>query len=115
MPEKAGFESDDYGAPMDVLWFRVARKSSDSSDSFGHIEAGKLMVMLDRSDYWQCAYVIPKGGSERVKSDGLEAFRNRIVEMSPFLADRVSELKSWMTSSFSASRSIDCENGGGLG
>jgi 2-polyprenyl-6-methoxyphenol hydroxylase-like FAD-dependent oxidoreductase len=93
--EKAGFESDDYGAPMDVLWFRMARKSSDSTDSFGHIEAGKLMVMLDRGDYWQCAYVIPKGGIERAKSEGLEAFRNRIVEMSPFLADRVGELKSW--------------------
>lgn len=93
--EKAGFESDDYGAPMDVLWFRMARKSSDSTDTFGHIEAGKLMVMLDRADYWQCAYVIPKGGIERVKSEGLEAFRNRIVEMSPFLADRVGELKSW--------------------
>ena len=93
--EKAGFESDDYGAPMDVLWFRMTRKSSDSTDSFGHIEAGKLMVMLDRGDYWQCAYVIPKGGIDRVKSEGLEAFHSRIVEMSPLLADRVGELKSW--------------------
>ena len=92
--EKAGFESDHYGAPMDVLWFRMTRKSSDSTDTFGHIEAG-LMVMLDRGNYWQCAYVIPKGGIERVKSEGLEAFRNRIVEMSPFLADRIGELKSW--------------------
>src|SRR6516164_580987 len=58
--QEAGFKSDDYGAPMDVLWFRMTRKSSDSTDSFGHIEAGKLMVMLDRADYWQCAYVIPK-------------------------------------------------------
>jgi 2-polyprenyl-6-methoxyphenol hydroxylase-like FAD-dependent oxidoreductase len=93
--EKAGFKSDDYGAPMDVLWFRMTRKSSDSTDSFGHIEAGKLMVMLDRGDYWQCAYVIPKGGIDRVKSEGLEAFHSRIVEMSPLLADRVGELKSW--------------------
>ena len=93
--EKAGFESDDYGAPMDVLWFRMTRKSSDSTDSFGHIEAGKLMVMLDRGDYWQCAYVIPKGGIDRVKSEGLEAFHSRVVEMSPLLADRVGELKSW--------------------
>jgi 2-polyprenyl-6-methoxyphenol hydroxylase-like FAD-dependent oxidoreductase len=93
--EKAGFESDDYGAPMDVLWFRMSRKQSDSTDTFGHIEAGKLMVMLDRGDYWQCAYVIPKGGVERVRSDGLEAFRKRVIEMSPFLADRVSELESW--------------------
>jgi 2-polyprenyl-6-methoxyphenol hydroxylase-like FAD-dependent oxidoreductase len=92
---KAGLQRDDYGAPMDVLWFRVSRKDSDSADAFGHIEAGKLMVMLDRGDYWQCAYVIPKGGIERVKSEGLDAFRLRVVEMSPFLGDRVGELKSW--------------------
>jgi 2-polyprenyl-6-methoxyphenol hydroxylase-like FAD-dependent oxidoreductase len=93
--EKAGLKSDDYGAPMDVLWFRLSRKASDSTDTFGHIEAGRLMVMLDRGDYWQCAYVIPKGGIERVKSEGLEAFRARVVEMSPFLSDRIGELKTW--------------------
>ena len=93
--EKAGLKSDDYGAPMDVLWFRLSRNDSDSTDSFGHIEAGKLMVMLDRGDYWQCAYVIPKGGIDRVKSEGLEAFHSRVVEISPLLADRVGELKSW--------------------
>jgi 2-polyprenyl-6-methoxyphenol hydroxylase-like FAD-dependent oxidoreductase len=93
--EKAGFKSDDYGAPMDVLWFRLSHKASDSADTFGHIEAGRLMVMLDRGDYWQCAYVIPKGGIERVKSEGLEAFHARVVEMSPFVSDRVGELKTW--------------------
>src|SRR5579863_351024 len=93
--EKAGLISDDYGAPMDVLWFRLSHKDGDSVDTFGHIEAGRLMVMFDRGDYWQCAYVIPKGGIERVKSEGLESFHGRVVEMSPFLADRVGELKSW--------------------
>ena len=93
--EKAGLKSDDYGAPMDVLWFRVSHKDGDSVDTFGHIEAGKLMVMFDRGDYWQCAYVIPKGGIERMKSEGLEAFRGQVVEMSPFLSDRVGELKTW--------------------
>jgi 2-polyprenyl-6-methoxyphenol hydroxylase-like FAD-dependent oxidoreductase len=93
--EKAGFEATTTGAPMDVLWFRMTRKSSDSTDTSGHIEAGKLMVMLDRGDYWQCAYVIPKGGIEQMKSEGLETFRKRVVEMSPFLADRVGELESW--------------------
>jgi 2-polyprenyl-6-methoxyphenol hydroxylase-like FAD-dependent oxidoreductase len=93
--EKAGLKSDDYGAPMDVLWFRVSHKDGDNADTFGHIEAGRLMVMFDRGDYWQCAYVIPKGGIERVKSEGLEAFHARVVEMSPFLSDRVGELKSW--------------------
>jgi 2-polyprenyl-6-methoxyphenol hydroxylase-like FAD-dependent oxidoreductase len=93
--EKAGLKSDDYGAPMDVLWFRLLHKDGDSADTFGHIEAGKLMVMFDRGDYWQCAYVIPKGGIERTKSEGLEAFRRQVVEMSPFLSDRVGELKTW--------------------
>jgi 2-polyprenyl-6-methoxyphenol hydroxylase-like FAD-dependent oxidoreductase len=93
--EKAGFKSEDYGAPMDVLWFRLSHKVGDSADTFGHIEAGRLMVMFDRGDYWQCAYVIPKGGIERMKSEGLEAFRKQVVEMSPFLSDRVGELKTW--------------------
>jgi 2-polyprenyl-6-methoxyphenol hydroxylase-like FAD-dependent oxidoreductase len=93
--DKAGLEGDDYGAPMDVLWFRTTRKASDEADTFGHIEAGKMMVMLDRGDYWQCAYVIPKGGIDRIKAEGLDAFRERVVSMSPFLADRAGELKSW--------------------
>ena len=93
--ERAGFKSEDYGSPMDVLWFRMLRKSGDTSDTFGHIEAGKMMIMLDRGDYWQCAYVISKGGIEKVKAEGIEAFRKRVVDMSPFLADRIGELKSW--------------------
>jgi 2-polyprenyl-6-methoxyphenol hydroxylase-like FAD-dependent oxidoreductase len=93
--EKAGLKSDDYGAPMDVLWFRLARKAGDDTDAFGHAEAGKMLVMLDRGDYWQCAYVIPKDGIDEVKAKGLEAFRDSVVQMSPFLADRVGELKSW--------------------
>jgi 2-polyprenyl-6-methoxyphenol hydroxylase-like FAD-dependent oxidoreductase len=93
--EKSGLQSDDYGAPMDVLWFRVSRHQSDTTDTFGHIEAGRMMIMLDRGDYWQCAYVIPKGGIEKVQSEGLEAFHKRVTDMSPFLVDRIGELKSW--------------------
>ena len=93
--EKAGLKSDDYGAPMDVLWFRLSRKASDSTETFGHIEAGRMMIMLDRGDYWQCAYVIPKGGIDRARAEGIDAFRSRVLAMSPFLADRVGELKSW--------------------
>ncbi len=93
--EKAGLKSDDYGAPMDVLWFRITRKANDATDAFGHAEAGKMLVMLDRGAYWQCAYVIPKDGIKEVKSRGLDAFRDIVVQMSPFLADRVGELKSW--------------------
>ena len=92
---KAGLQSEQYGSPMDVLWFRMSRKNNDSTDTFGHIEAGRMMIMLERGDYWQCAYVIPKGGIEKVKAQGLEAFRKRVLDMSPFLGDRVAELKSW--------------------
>jgi 2-polyprenyl-6-methoxyphenol hydroxylase-like FAD-dependent oxidoreductase len=92
---KAGLQSEQYGSPMDVLWFRLSRKDNDSTDTFGHIEAGRMMIMLERGDYWQCAYVIPKGGIEKVKAAGLEAFRKRVLDMSPFLGDRVAELKSW--------------------
>jgi 2-polyprenyl-6-methoxyphenol hydroxylase-like FAD-dependent oxidoreductase len=93
--ERAGFKSEDYGSPMDVLWFRVSRRDTDETDAFGHVEAGMMMIMLDRGDYWQCAYVIPKGGIERVKANGLDAFRKQVVWMSPFLADRIGELKNW--------------------
>ena len=75
--ERAGFQSDDYGAPMDVLWFRMSRKAGDHAETFGHIEAGTMMVMLDRSDYWQCAYLIPKGGIESVKARDLRPSARR--------------------------------------
>ena len=93
--ECAGLQGDDYGAPMDVLWFRVPRRPSDESESFGHIEAGLMMIMINRGDYWQCAFVIAKGGIDRVHAAGLEAFRKQVATMSPFLGDRVDGLKSW--------------------
>jgi len=92
---KAGLVSDDYGAPMDVLWFRVTRKATDDVEEFGHVEAGRMMVMLDRGDYWQCAFVIPKGGIDRIESEGIDAFRRRVAAMTPTLIDRVGELKSF--------------------
>jgi len=92
---KAGLASDDYGAPMDVLWFRITRDATDGGDVFGNIEAGGMMVMLDRGEYWQCAFVIPKGGIDRIKAEGLDAFRRRVVAITPVLADRIAELKSF--------------------
>ena len=92
---RAGFQVEDIGAPMDVLWFRVSRRDSDTAETFGHMEAGRMLVMLNRTDYWQCAYVIPKGGIEAVKAKGLDAFRDSVAFMSPFLRDRLGEIKSW--------------------
>ena len=93
--ERAGFKVEDIGAPMDVLWFRISRRADDTSENFGHIETGRMMVMLNRTDYWQCAYVIPKDGMVKVKADGLDAFRENVAFMSPFLRDRLGEIKSW--------------------
>ena len=91
----AGLEGVDHGAPMDVLWMRLSKSPSDGKQSLGRIGAGRFFVMLDRSDYWQCAFVIPKGGINELRRHGLPAFRAAIVELNPTLADRVQELASW--------------------
>ena len=93
--ECAGFHVDNLGAPMDVLWFRLSRKPADSDETVGHIETGRMMVMLNRTDYWQCAYLIPKGGIDAVKNAGLPAFRQAVADMSHFVGDRMDEIKSW--------------------
>jgi 2-polyprenyl-6-methoxyphenol hydroxylase-like FAD-dependent oxidoreductase len=91
----SGLESVEHGAPMDVLWFRVSRKASDAAETFGHFGAGGLLVRLNGGDYWQCAYVIPKGSVERIRAAGIEAFRRGVVALSPSLADRMGELQSF--------------------
>jgi 2-polyprenyl-6-methoxyphenol hydroxylase-like FAD-dependent oxidoreductase len=91
----AGLEVKDLGAPMDALWLRLSKRPGDGSQSLGRIQAGRLLVMLDRGDYWQCAFVIPKGGFNQLRRQGLEAFRAAIVALAPALADRVEEIASW--------------------
>jgi 2-polyprenyl-6-methoxyphenol hydroxylase-like FAD-dependent oxidoreductase len=90
-----GFIVEDIGAPMDVLWFRLSRQSSDPPQTLGRIDAGSIFVQLNRGDYWQCAYVIPKGSVEDVHRRGLDAFRAEIVRQAPFFADRIAEIVSF--------------------
>lgn len=92
---RAGLEVINIGAPMDVLWMRISRHSSDPDQTFGRIEAGRMFVMINRGDYWQCAFVIPKGTFEAIQANGLEAFRADIVRLAPYLQSRVAELASW--------------------
>jgi len=92
--DKAGLTVEDIGAPIDVFWMRISRLPGDPT-SGGRIGAGSFFAMLDRSDYFQLAYVIPKGSSERVMQAGLPAFRQTVAKALPFLAGRVGELKSW--------------------
>jgi 2-polyprenyl-6-methoxyphenol hydroxylase-like FAD-dependent oxidoreductase len=91
----AGFEVVEIGAPMDVLWLRLSKSPDDPGQTHGRIDAGRIFIMLDRNDYWQCAFVIPKGGIDAVHARGLEAFRAEIVRLAPHLHDRVNELASW--------------------
>jgi len=93
--ERAGLIVEDFGAPMDVMWLRVSRRPDDPAQVFGYIEAGHIFVMLDRGDYWQCAYVIPKGAADEVRARGLTAFRQSITSIVPFLGDRPEELRDW--------------------
>jgi 2-polyprenyl-6-methoxyphenol hydroxylase-like FAD-dependent oxidoreductase len=72
---KAGFEVMNLGAPMDVLWLRISRSPADPGQTFGRIDGGRFIIMLERGDYWQCAFVIRKGGFEEIQRRGLEAFR----------------------------------------
>src|SRR5579862_9214549 len=95
MRERAGLEVMQLGAPIDVLWMRISRKSSDPGQVLGRIDAGKILVMLDRDEYWQCAFLIPKGGFNALREKGLANFRDNIASIAPFLADRVNELKDW--------------------
>jgi 2-polyprenyl-6-methoxyphenol hydroxylase-like FAD-dependent oxidoreductase len=91
--EKAGLEVLDVGAPMDVLWMRLSRRPGDPGQTLGRFDAGRVFVMLNREDYWQCAFVIPKGGLDEIRSRGLEFFRNEIARLAPYLHDRTAELK----------------------
>jgi 2-polyprenyl-6-methoxyphenol hydroxylase-like FAD-dependent oxidoreductase len=93
--ERASMKVDDLGAPMDVLWFRLPHDESDSAESMGKFEAGHIFVLIDRGDYWQCAYVIPKDGIDEVHRAGLEAFRKGLADSVPMFADRVGEIKDW--------------------
>lgn len=93
--EKAGLKVLDLGAPIDVLWFRLSKKPGDPEQVLGRLGRGKMIVTLDRGDYWQCAYVIQKGGIERVQANGLNAFKAAVADAAKFLADRVDELKSF--------------------
>jgi 2-polyprenyl-6-methoxyphenol hydroxylase-like FAD-dependent oxidoreductase len=93
--ERAGLAVRTLGAPIDVLWMRVSRRDTDRAETLGVIRSGRVFVMLNRGDYWQCAFVIPKGAFDELRGRGLEAFREDIASMSPFLSDRVGELRMW--------------------
>jgi 2-polyprenyl-6-methoxyphenol hydroxylase-like FAD-dependent oxidoreductase len=91
----AGLPVEALASPIDVLWFRLSKKPNDPTDILGRIGHGRMLVTINRGDYWQCAVVIAKGGIDRVRAAGIDAFRASVTESAHFLGDRVQELKSF--------------------
>jgi len=80
---------------MDVLWFKLSRRTTDAGALLGRIDAGQILAVFNRGDYWQCAYVIAKGSAGRLKAQGIGSLRDHLIALAPFLADRVDELESF--------------------
>lgn len=83
------------GVPLDVLWTRISRHSSDAEMGMGYVNYGRLVVLINRIDYFQVAYIIAKGDFPKVQQEGLAAFQQSLSRIVPFLADRVGEIDSW--------------------
>ncbi|HEX7766860.1 MAG TPA: FAD-dependent oxidoreductase, partial [Nitrospira sp.] len=94
---KAGLPVEEFGAPMDVLWFGLSRRGGDPENPVGRFDRGRIFIMLNRGDYWQCGFVIPKGSRALLEAQGLPAFRETVGRLAPFMADRVGELQNWET------------------
>jgi len=92
---RAGLEQLEFGVPIDVLWMRMSKKNDDPEQTFGFFQHGKLLVLIDRGDYWQAGFVIPKGQFDEIKQRGLTQFQDEIVSFAGFLRDRVAELDDW--------------------
>jgi len=92
---KSELELENSSAPMDVLWMRISRQDGDDEQTLGRFIPRHVLIMINRKTYWQCAFLIPKGAFEEVKTRGLPEFRATLCKLAPFLQDRVNEIKSW--------------------
>lgn len=93
--ERGGLKVEDLGAPIDVLWMRLSRHPDDPEQSLGRFDRGRILVMINRGEYWQCGFVIPKEAFDEIRQRGLAAFHDDIATIAPFVRDRVGELRDW--------------------
>jgi 2-polyprenyl-6-methoxyphenol hydroxylase-like FAD-dependent oxidoreductase len=91
----AGLPVQEYGVPIDVLWFRISRQASDPDQVLGTVNYGKALILINRGDYFQAGLIIRKGSLDEIKSAGLDAFRAGILRIAPYLAGRTGEIESW--------------------
>ena len=92
---QANLKVQDFGAPMDVLWFKLTQQSGDPKDPVARFDTGRVFIMLNRGEYWQCGFVISKGSLGQIRERGLPALRDDIVKLAPFVSDRVGKLQDW--------------------
>jgi len=93
--QAAQMEVIEFGVPIDVLWFRLGRRTGDPEQLLGTINYGKALILINRGDYFQAGLIIRKGSFEQIKSSGLEALQKSLLQMAPFLGDRVEDLQDW--------------------
>ncbi|MEO5566639.1 MAG: FAD-dependent oxidoreductase, partial [Luteimonas sp.] len=93
--EAAGMAVQSFGAPMDVLWFRLPREPGDIDHTYAAPAHGRMLVMLDRNDAWQCAYLIRKGSGDALRAQSLQAFRDLVAPLLPFDATRMQAVSTW--------------------
>ncbi len=109
MRKLAGFEPIKTSPPMDVLWFRLPREEGDQQGAIGRFGKGHIAIMLDRFDYWQAGYVIPKGTFPDLRKTGVAKLRENFAALAPELADRVEYLQDWKQASLLSVESSRCE------
>ena len=93
--EKADLPVQEFGAPMDVLWFHLPRKPDRPAQTMGRFDSGRIFISINRGNYWQCGYVIPKGQFDEIRRQGLASFHKKVAELAPHAKDQVGEIKSW--------------------
>lgn len=91
----AGFEPEEIGAPMDALWMRIPRAPGEPAGALARISRGRMMVLLNRGNYWQCAYVIPKGSLDDLQAKGLDHLKREIADLAPGTRGHLGALESW--------------------
>jgi len=93
--QAAHMDVTEYGVPIDVLWFHISRHPDDPENSLGNVNYGKALVLINRNDYYQAGLIIRKGSFDQIHQNGLDAFRQDIAKIAPFLSNRIDELKDW--------------------
>src|SRR5262249_23086829 len=92
----AGLPVKPFGVPIDVLWLRLSKQPGDpQAQAYGRVDVGRMIVQLDRGDYWQCAFVIAKGSFDAIRAKGLDELRAAVAKLAPHFAGRVNEIKTW--------------------